>query len=147
MDVEEKIAMMMEELTPQLERINPTIRKYTQSTDLYDMGLFEAVKRDLIDIKVDLSHVHGEIRAYHTMYTEGRKTIKAEVMQFLIDGKVSVTAADKTVYNEQVYKDYMKILFRIEQVFQMVNSKYYLIDSTLSAVQQSIANARNIENK
>jgi len=145
--IENKIAKLIEEVLPTLERVNGYVRQYSQSTDLYNMPLFESVKKALIDCMVDVSYAHGQLKYYHVMYSEGRKTMKAEVMQELLDRKIGATAADKTVYNEKKYRDYMLVLGRVEQAFQQVNSKYYLINNTLSAVQQSIANARHIENK
>ena len=145
--IENKIAKLIEEVLPTLERVNGYVRQYSQSTDLYNMPLFESVKKALIDCMVDVSYANGQLKYYHVMYSEGRKTMKAEVMQELLDRKIGATAADKTVYNEKKYRDYMLVLGRVEQAFQQVNSKYYLINNTLSAVQQSIANARHIENK
>lgn len=145
--IKDKVGALVKGIEPQLVKTNEVIRKYTTNTVLYNMDLFESVKRELIDILVDVSDVHGQLNSYHIMYTEGRKTKKAEVMQQMIDRNMTVTAADKMVYEDKGYKEYVRTMMLIEQAFRLVNSKYYLINTTLSAVQQSIANSRNIENK
>lgn len=145
--IEDKIAGIITEVAPSLQKTDATIRRYSKSVDIYDLNLFETVKRELIDLMVDLSHAHGQLKYYHTMYTQGRKTKKAEVSAALMGQGKNSTAADKLVYDEKDYRDYMKSMGLVEEAFQKVNSKYYLIDNTLSALQQSIANARNVENK
>jgi len=145
--IEDKIAEIITEVAPSLGKVDIAIRNYSRSTDIYDLNLFESVKRELIDLMVDLSHAHGQLKYYHVMYGEGRKTKKAEVFAKLKDGGMNATSADKLVYNEKEYREFMKTMGQVEEAFQKVNSKYYLIDNTLSALQQSIANARNVENK
>ena len=147
MKTEDKIHKILLDVEPYLATAKESIRKYSKSNDRYDMHLFEDVKRELIDCLVEVSEAQGVLKFYHTVYEQGRKSKKSDVMKELIENNVKVTAADKTVYSDKDYKDYMTVFQSVEQAFQIVNSKYYMINTALSAVQQSIAVARNIENK
>lgn len=143
--VADKVAGIINDVIPVFEQVDDVIRQYTRSTDIYDLELFETVKMHLLDFKIDISNALGQLRYYHIVYDEGRKSKKAEVLQKLLDQKVGSTAAHTLVYDHKEYRDYMKILGRVEEAFHKVQNKYYLIDSVLSGVQQSIANSRSIE--
>lgn len=145
-NAEDRVANILEAVTPSLEGVNNTIRKYSNNPSELSLDWLESVKRELINLMVDISDAHGQLKVYHMMYTEGRKTKKSEVFEKLIEEGKNTTAADKLVYKEKEYTDYMSVLGVIEKAYQVLNSKYYLIDNTLSALQQSIANARKIEN-
>ena len=146
--INEKIIEIVSEVTPYIDTLDDVISKYTSTTNIYNMDLFETVKRELIDMLVHVSDAHGKLKYYHTMYDQGRKTIKAEIVGKIVnDQKKPVTFAKEAVYTDKEYRDYMKIQGLIEKAFQTVNSKYYLIDNTLKAVQQSIGVCRGLENK
>jgi len=146
--INKKIVGIIQEVSPYLDTLNDVIGQYTSSTNIYNIELFESVKRALIEMLVHVSDAHGQLKYYHTMYDQGRKTKKAEIIEDLVTNqKKGVTYASSAVYNEQEYRDYMTIQGLIERAYQTVNSKYYLINNTITAVQQSIAVCRNMENK
>ena len=133
----------LEKLTLLINKADNSARHYTENTDTVSVEFLESCKIDLNNVMLELSSYYSRFRAGNDYYDQYRKQVKAERLEHLIEEiGMNVTKAKELVYSEPVYKEFLEEYNYVKRIYFLVSRKYSLYESTMQNIKQTIASAR-----
>lgn len=125
----------------QIKRLSELKDEYIKSKD--NILTLEEIKKEMVGILAYMATLYGHIKRYkgsnHTFMEEERKLLKARVVSEMVQAGISFNKATDMCYNEEEYKEHMKVINMVKERFIAYEEIYSIYQQVLQSVIQSIS--------